>query len=344
MNTIDIDDVTNIPVLHHIPQRHGPALRDVVAHEVSRPDQLPPYLMLGERDDSSFRCSQEGWSIDWRGREPDTCLTWEYRHSNDTSVVSQRWRGIDGGVATCRAGMPMAQVVGGLYLPFPVAWDRAAHSLHESNFRLLYLEEPEQAETLCGIPDGAFRTVVVPLCANQVGGFAARWRAWAVRPRLPFPVTTHLTRIRCDAAYLHGHHGVGGETAAWLMDRCERQTGVRPACPPERVYALGDHPAWEIERSVPCAVITAPFAGLSETVLGLEDLGLLTPSGEPFRLRDDRPDGAEPLILPTALCAGAILTVWPDDRSMGLRWTLQNLLPSADEVGGPKARSAETLH
>lgn len=340
MNTID-DPAFDSPVLlaYHSPQRSGPRLREVVPSAVTAPDQLPPYLMLGVRDDSSFRADAEGWSIQWRGMEPNTAFEWRYRRSTDTNAVSQRWRGIDGGAAMYPARVPLERVIATLYIPFPQVWDAAAQRLHAGNFWLVYVGEPgEPMRSLVGIPDGPFRSVVVPLCPDRVGRFAADWDRRVRAANLPFPLTTHLMRLRCDAAYVHGCHGIGSEDAGSLSARCEWQTGLRPEHPAERVEVLDGRPAWEIERHLLCAVTTVPFAGLTPTLLMLDDVGVLTSSREPFTLRDDRPDGAAPLVVPTALGAGVQLTLWPRDRSMRVRWTLTDLLrPQCD--GEPARRS-----
>lgn len=325
---------------HHVPHREGPSLRQVVPATVASPAQLPPYLMLGVRDDGSFRADADGWSIAWRGLEPQTAFEWRYQRSTDTNRVSQKWRGIDGGMAMYPARVPVQRAIGTLYQPFPERWDTAAQSLHTSNFWLAYVSETQSPRSFVGFPDGSFKTIVVPLCADRVEQFAEDWarRVWTAN--LPVPLSTHLRRIRCDAAYVHGCHGIGADDAGPLLARCERQTGCRPALPPQRVRVLDDRPAWEIERYLPCAVTTVPFPGLTPALLMLDDVGVLTGAREPFALRDDRPDGAATLVLPTALANGLQITLWPRDHSMRVRWTLTDLIPPP--VNG--ASSGTELH
>jgi hypothetical protein len=282
--------------------------------------------MLGARDDGSFRADADGWSIAWRGLEPQTAFEWRYQRSTDTNRVSQTWRGIDGGMAMHPARAPIELVIGTLYQPFPERWDAAAQSLHTSNFRLVYVAEPEPERSFVCFPDGSFKTIVVPLCVDRVERFAEDWVRRVRTAHLPVPLSTHLMRIRCDATDVHDCHGVG-DHAGPLVGRCERQTGCRPELPPQRVRVLDDRPAWQIERNLPCAVITVSFAGLTPALLMLDDAGVLTDSREPFLLRDDRPDGAAPLVLPAALANGVQITLWSPDQSMRVRWTLTNLLP-----------------
>ncbi|MFN3566410.1 MAG: hypothetical protein ACK4V1_10570 [Burkholderiaceae bacterium] len=329
----DVDSLdAAVPLVHHIPQRDGPSLRQVVAAAVTAPAQLPPYLMLGRRDDASFRADADGWSIAWRGMEPKTAFEWRYERATDTNRLSQTWCGLDGGIAVYTAHTPIERAIGTLYQPFPQNWDAAAQSLHSSHFWLAYMPEPGNARSFVGFPDGAFKTIVVPLCADRVERFAGDWirRVWTAN--LPVPVSTHLMRIRCDAAYVHGCHGIGADDAAMPLARCERQTGRRPDVAPAHVRVLDGRPAWEIERHLPCAVITVPFAGLTAALLMLDDVGVLTGSREPFALRDDRPDGAAPLVLPAAVGNGLQITLWPRDRSMRVRWTLTDLMPPLDRV------------
>ncbi|GAB4481460.1 MAG: hypothetical protein OHK0044_29970 [Burkholderiaceae bacterium] len=329
---------TPVPLLRHVPPREGSPIDRVVPAAVTRPEQLPPYLMLGVRDDESFRADADGWSIQWRGMEPQTALAWRYQRSTDTNTFSQRWRGIDGGMAMYPARVPWQRVLGSLYCPFPQDWDAAAHSLHTSNFWLVYVGEPQAARSIVGVPDGPLRSIVVPLCADRIERFAQQWAQRVSRANPPFPLSTHLARVRCDAAYVHGYHGIRSDDASGAAARCQRQTGRRSDVPPERVRVLGDLPAWQVERHLPCAVVTVPFTGLTPALLMLDDVGVMTSAREPFALRDDRPDGAAPLVLPTALGSGVQLTTWPRDHSMRVRWVLPDLLPPLPGPGSARER------
>ena len=43
------------------------AYRKTPLGEVLMPDELPPYLLLGALDRSTFQCSEAGWSARWIG-------------------------------------------------------------------------------------------------------------------------------------------------------------------------------------------------------------------------------------------------------------------------------------
>jgi hypothetical protein len=339
MNVLD-DPTSDAPALlvHHRLRRAGPTLRDVVPATVTGPAQLPPYLMLGARDDSSFRADADGWSAVWRGLDPDTELHWRFRRSANTNTISHRWRGIDGGSSTASASIRVEQTIGSLYAPLPRQWDAAAQSLFGANWRLEYFSVPSAKHAVVYSPDGPLRNVIVPICVERAAGFARQWVSRVHSANLPFPMATWLTRMRCDTAYVYGCHGVDDEDPSPLLARCKRQTGLGARRPAERVRAADERPAWDIERHLLCVLTTVPFAGLASILQMLEDTGVLTSAREPFALRDDRPDGAAPLVVPVEFAAGTQLTLWSPDRTVRVRWVLSE--PSPPDAQGASGAGA----
>lgn len=338
MNVLD-DPTSDAPALlvHHRLRRAGPTLRDVVPATVTGPAQLPPYLMLGARDDSSFRADADGWSVVWRGLDPDTELHWRFQRSANTNTISHRWRGIDGGSSRASARIRVEQAIGALYAPLPRQWDAAAQSLFGANWRLEYFSVPSAKHAVVYFPDGPLRNVIVPMCSERAAGFARHWVGRVRGANLPFPMATWLTRMRCDTAYVDGCHGIDDDPGT-LLARCKRQTGLVTRRPAERVRVSDGRTAWEIERHLQCALTTVPFAGLASVMQMLDDAGVLTSAREPFALRDDLPDGAAPLVVPVEFAAGTQLTLWSPDRSVRVRWVLSE--PSPPDAQGASGAGA----
>ena len=62
----------SIHLLRYLPQRRGFNWRALDPAAIRSAGDLPPYLILGELDEASFKRSDEGWSARWQGTEPDT--------------------------------------------------------------------------------------------------------------------------------------------------------------------------------------------------------------------------------------------------------------------------------
>lgn len=74
-----------------------PAYRKTPLGEVLVPDELPPYLLLGALERSTFRCSEAGWSAGWIGGVPETWVDAKFDRRERRLNLHQVWRGIDGG-------------------------------------------------------------------------------------------------------------------------------------------------------------------------------------------------------------------------------------------------------
>ena len=87
---------------------------------------LPPYLILGKLDPSSFQLSPTGWSALWQGIEPDTHFDVEYQADVGRFQLCQTWRGVGGGIsnASFRVVPLDRHILQLLYMHFPSGWDR----------------------------------------------------------------------------------------------------------------------------------------------------------------------------------------------------------------------------
>lgn len=329
---------TPVELVRHVPKRKGPSLQHVVPAEVNGPEQLPPYLMLGPIDQSSFYSDAHGWSVVWRGVDPDTELCWRHERSTGANAVSHRWLGIAGGSAEASGDVRIEHAIGALYMPLPRKWDELAEKMFCSRWRLGYYIVPKDARAVAYFPDGPLRNIIVPVLPEQVSGFAGPWIERVRAANLPFPLITLLVRLRCDTAYVQGCNGMDHEDPFPLLARCRQQTGVDAGRPAERVRIDDGRWAWEIERHLLCVVTTVSFAGLNTALQMLDEAGILTPASEPFALRDDRPDAAAPIIVPIEFHRGTKLARWSPDQTVRVRWVLSEpSFPPVQLRGAPGA-------
>ena len=72
---------------------------------------LPPYLILGPLDHSSFAQSDGSWSARWQGVDHDTHLDVAWQPQSTRWSVRQTWRGEQGGFALFDTKVPLDRVI-----------------------------------------------------------------------------------------------------------------------------------------------------------------------------------------------------------------------------------------
>jgi hypothetical protein len=284
-------------------------------------------------------------------------LRWSYLRDRDQSIFEWRWCGIFGGAVSAAAGEPPQFALGRLYNQHARAeWELAAARRFMERYRLHYVPAMDDATGTLLFPDGPLRCVVVPLPLPDAQRFADEWPAAVRAARMPFPLVTHLLRVRCDAAYLEGKAAVGPSPRAELATRCERATGlpagevravrltVRTRAPGAALERLEvDGYGWEVEQQLPCAVTVVPFAGLSSALALLESAGVLAAAGLPA------PQPAAPLpdpvVVPLEVTAGGRVALWVAAAAMRLTWHFRGLpeMEDREEVALPKGSNGEPL-
>ena len=145
-----------IPLFRYNPDRAPFSLREWNPAAVGCAEDLPPYLILGKLDASSFEKSAGGWSARWQGTEEDTHFDVAYSAAECRWRISQKWQGVGGGYSFYDAQIPLGTVIAQtLYTKFPSNWERAAKQGLESEYQVNVMEQTEKSISLCTIPDGA---------------------------------------------------------------------------------------------------------------------------------------------------------------------------------------------
>jgi hypothetical protein len=136
VQSISPDDLSRgLPPVIGLPRclPHRPAYRKTALGEVLAAEELPPYLLLGSLDRSTFQCSDMGWSARRVGDVPETYVEAKFDRRERQLQLRQVWRGIDGGYSITPAD-DFGHVIQLLYLPFPESWDRAMAGRLELRF------------------------------------------------------------------------------------------------------------------------------------------------------------------------------------------------------------------
>ncbi len=275
---------------------------------VARPNDLPPYLVLGRLDPASFALTARGWSARWQGREPDTSFDVAFEPAPGGFSIRQQWCGRDGGGAAFACDRPF--VLGLLQGPlarFPALWEAHLKELLETRWGISLVARQPGGANICGVPDGALYTLIIPVAANRLR-FVRHWLSDLLDADAPdCPITAEARLV--FQAITH----VEGRAAPWTQDarvsflRSVRDTGLPPDHLPVREEAQDGPPAWTSRRRLYCAFITAPFAGLVELIDHLTADAPVSWTA----LGHDAPFELRPVVIPAGLDRAATrISLW----------------------------------
>jgi hypothetical protein len=298
--------------------------------EVVRPTDLPPYLIFGRLDPASFALSARGWSARWQGREADSFLEVAFEPAPGGWTIRQQWCGLDGGCASFAADRPFPMsLLQGLLARFPDLWEDHLKECLERRYAIPLIGHECGAAPICGVPDGAFYTLVIPVAANRLR-FVRHWLRGLLNAEAPdYPVTAEARLVSQVINHVEGRAPEWTQDARVSFLRSVRDAGLPPDHLPVREAGGDGTAAWTSRRHLYCVFITAPFAGLLDLV------GLLTaePPVSWDALAGDTPLELRPVAIPAGLdCATTRISLW--DGKLTTRLILSLDAPQSDP--GPR--------
>ena len=307
-----------IALARHNPNRREFSTNGFDPRSVVSVTDLPPYLILGDLDESRCQFSASGWRARWCTLENDTHFDVTYKVQEHRYEIGQTWRGVNGGLAVYDARLPLSLVIAqGLYHEFPVGWDSRAKDLLEGRYQLSYVGHQKGWASICSIPDGASRVIAFPVAA---GGLRSVLEGLSAELDLPYPFRAYARLIVQGVNYLEGR------APAWTRDplelsRCAiADTGFRPLIFPERGKGTDGSVAWTLLRELYVVFIDVYFAGLADM------LERLRSPDSYLRYRDDpaRRFDLQPVVYPLGL-GDQVKSMSFRDREGSTRcfWTMQ---------------------
>ena len=347
-----VDLPKSIQLFRHAPNRDCFPWKQWDPTKVRVAADLPPYLILGDLDPTSFTKSAEGWSAMWQGSESDTHFDVEYQATEHRYQLRQTWQGLDGGYSICPARIPLDKLIfETLYVQFPSNWDHAAKQGLEERFQVTVVAQPKDAYSFCGMPDGAFRTIAFPVAIKNLR-LVRDWLGQVVaKSRLPYPVSAEAKLLFQAINYLEGKAPDWTATQVLLFNNSLEETGIASAGFPVKETANDGSAAWTLRREVYVLFIGLPFAGLADF------LERMATTNGPIRLRNDPQLRIElqPVVMPAAFeLMTRSMTFWDKERTTRCFWQFAEegkaaSIPTAPEVveGDANAdvllRKAETI-
>jgi hypothetical protein len=305
-------------------------MREWQPETVRSKQDLPPYLILGTLDASSFQISAAGWSARWQGTEEDTYFEVAFKTDTGRYEIRQFWRGVDGGYGSFTPQIPLTKAISeGFYSRFPAGWDKAAKEQLEADYQVAVVIPPERIYTFCGIPDGAFRTIAIPVSVKNLRPARQWFQQIVTHTPFAYPFSVEARRYTQVVHYVEGKAPAWTTEPAILFSQSVAETGLVPQTLPFREAGNNGSADWTLWRKNYHLFITLPFAGLTDF------LARAATVNGPIRAIDDPPVPftTMPIIFPASLeHQTQNLTVWNREK------TTKSTLQFADAENGSQGK------
>ncbi|MBI5853471.1 MAG: hypothetical protein HZB39_20875 [Planctomycetes bacterium] len=301
-----------IPMGHSVPVRREFSFPTFDPRKVAFATDLPPYLILGGLDETSFHLRPDGWSACWVGLEAGTKFAIDYDAGAHRYSIQQHWCALEGPYSVVSAELSLARALSHFVgLCSDPLWGRTAKRHLEQAYHLEYFLPEGNAVTFFGIPDGDHRTLVLPIAVDQLRRTRAMLSSMFVEERPPYAI--HVEARLVTEAINH----IEGKAPDWTRGfeavlRSLDETGLFPSGLPVREAAEDGTAAWTLRRPLYVLCITMPFAGVLDVLHRLRD------PRTRIRRREDGPLALEhqPFVVPTGLLyQEPTITRWDEERT-----------------------------
>jgi len=315
-----------VPLGMHVASGRHFDWRRWIPAKVARPGDLPPYLVLGRLDPASFTRSARGWSARWRGLEADSFFEVAFEPEPRGWSVRQQWRGRNGGFAFFAADRPFPfSLMQGLLAGLPELWEAHLKEILETRHAISLIARDPRIPSVCGMPDGALYTLVIPAAANRLR-FVRHWLQGLFDADPPdYPVSAEARLVLQAINHIEGRAPEWTQDARASFRQTVRDTGFPLIHLPLREEAPDGSAAWTSRRRLYCVFITVPFAGLldlADRMAAQAPAPWTTPGRDtPFELR--------PIAIPAGFDRdGTEIRLW--DRTRSTRSVLVLSAPETD--------------
>ena len=155
--------------LPKISRPHRPATSDL--KHIEKSDQLPSRFFFGDLVPDSFQRTNEGWEVTYIDPERHGCsiLKFQNTDSNNTPslLISNQWRGVEKSI-WITAPDRFVDLSDRVVQSYSDDWDKNAKTRLCGKYNVEYLPNQPDTYLMCGIPDGFFRSLAVPLPVHML--------------------------------------------------------------------------------------------------------------------------------------------------------------------------------
>jgi len=245
------------------------------AQGVRRAEDLPPYLIFGSLSTHHFEVSATGWRCRWQGDSEDSFFQLQYDRGQRLISISDRWRGIDGGLAVCPSGMDLRRAIAQVrYSRFPQVWDAAAVTETQDRYRIHYISSEHSGSSVSsGVPDGLMLMICIPLGIGDLRSFIYSFQTVQRTQNFAFPSFGYIRRCVGVVNYVTGLNPRWAEDAAELMFKTIETAGFVPPAMPTLETAADGASAMTVRRILYLAFVQVPLAGLLPSLAWLKSAG-----------------------------------------------------------------------
>jgi hypothetical protein len=255
----------SVRLYRYVPKRVRFSWQALDPKRVRSVADLPQYLILGHLDPSTFRISSGGWTARWQGTEDNTHFEIAYKANVEQWEIRPTWRGLDGGFTIYSTKIPLDKVIGLALHPFSaVKWDSAARLHLEAKYQITVIEQSEEYHSQIGIPDGAFREILIPVSVENLRPMQEWVREIAEESPLSYPITVEAKLVFQAVNYVEGRAPNWTTEQVMVFRRSIMETGLLPTSYPAREVATDGSAAWTLRRNIYLLHIGLPFAGLTD--------------------------------------------------------------------------------
>lgn len=234
------------------------------------------------------------------------------------------WLGCEG-VHSCVRNGSLAQLAQ-LCFMWPVdSWEDKAAEVLEKRWNLKYFKMEPWEPGFVGIPDGPFRTLILPLSAEALPALVEAFAGFRSDPAIDFPVSGFVVPLAGSVSYVEGKNPGWSNTPENLFLRTFLATGLVPAGIPIRERTSDGDAVWTILRRACVAFIGVPFAGMIALLENLHRAGLLAAGPMHSDAHGPLTDSVEfsGCIVPDGrLLTPDTIEWWSEDRKRRISWML----------------------
>ena len=285
---------------------------------VIRAGDLPSRLFIGSLEPSSFISNDRYWSARYTDADPGTQLLLRYDRAANLLETQFFWHGISG-LATLGPGDDWKDLHLKMATGFPLAWQQHAGDTIEREFNARYLPERDNRQLMIGLPDGLFRSILIPVPVSALMRLVELFDAIDADPAIAVPSRMHATLSPSRVEYRPNHCPDVPDQPAALAAHSRRATGLACRALPEFERLDDSGEILRVERNLYLAQISCGFRDLLRVLAHARAAGLVgrnTPQTAPSVY----PDGEEwsALVIPAGY-EQLGLSLYHEDRARSRR-------------------------
>lgn len=263
-------------LLKYAPQRRSFDWERWSPEEVNSSTDLPEYLMLGTLIQNNFKSDLDTWSAKWIGETDQTYLLIEFSKKEKRFTLQHYWHDLDGGNAFVPSKFSLGKMLSqSIYMTFPNSWDASFEELLKKKYQIDYFTQPEHNYNFCGIPDGPFRTIIIPSSINNLRTVQKTLSELINLKKPTYPINADVRLLFQAVNYIENKAPEWASDINSIIIYSLHESGLFPLGLPIKEVANDGSSALTLRRNIYAILISVPFAWLSTFLNELHSVGII---------------------------------------------------------------------